>query len=434
MTTAQLTAGRGGRTGGRGRGAGRGTGRGNRHRTQFFGKNKELGVFETADERVKSGHGQNQFDDTLKNLSSYAAEKLSTKEGKTSIRDLLRDMTPFVQETPKKPTKIKIGLTADYDTFEKAAYLKEVDVQAHQMEAFKQGETTMWSVIWGQCSAKMHTQIEGLDDYEDMKTASNILKLLNAIKIIAYKFDHHRQQEISVTGVIEDLFSFRQGKQTLDVYHKNFKSRCDVIEQFGGSFGAHPIVTVRNMNESKKDGETLLTTKTLHEGLMAGTISYRDYYEQMEKAIESSKAALFLTHADNKYDPLLLELHNQYATGSNKYPATVDLAYNRMVTYKLPNSNRRDRRTEGANPNTDQLAFVQAGARDQNEFPDVLCYRCQNMGHYSSSCTTTPTTENTTTDSISAIIIRDPPVLDRDPDLCFYNSATASVAYADEIG
>jgi hypothetical protein len=206
-----------------------------------------LGVFETADERVKSGHGQNQFDDTLKTLSSYSAEKLSTKEGKTSIRDLLRDMTPFVQTAPTKPSKIIVaGVQGDYDTFEKAAYLKELDTHALLLESFRQGETTMWSVIWGQCSTKMQTQIEATDDYEDIKTKSNILELLKAIKIVAYKFDHHRQQEISVTGVIEDLFSYRQDKQTIDVYHKNFKSRCDVIEQFGGSLGAHPIVIARN--------------------------------------------------------------------------------------------------------------------------------------------------------------------------------------------
>jgi hypothetical protein len=68
----------------------------------------------------------------------------------------------------------------------------------------------------------------------------------------------------------------------------------------------------------------------LHNGLMDGTIPYRTYYETQEKAEESSKAALFLQHANKKKcKPLMTtDLHNQYSTGSDKYPLMVDKAYN----------------------------------------------------------------------------------------------------------
>ena len=65
--------------------------------------NKDLGVFETADERIARGQGQNQFVDTMKTLTSYAARKLDTKEGKTDIRDVLRDMKAFAPEEPVRP-------------------------------------------------------------------------------------------------------------------------------------------------------------------------------------------------------------------------------------------------------------------------------------------------------------------------------------------
>jgi hypothetical protein len=93
MSSAQVTTGRAPRNAGRERGKS----------TKFAGTIKALGVFETYDERVSAGRSQNQFIDTLDTLGTYAAEKLGTKEGKTNIRNLLRDMVPFLQVPPIKP-------------------------------------------------------------------------------------------------------------------------------------------------------------------------------------------------------------------------------------------------------------------------------------------------------------------------------------------
>jgi hypothetical protein len=83
-----------------------------------------LGVFETADERARMGRGQNQFVETMKTLTSYAAEKLSTKEGKTNIRNLLRDMVPFDPEKAK-PVRPSIQADGSYDIFETAHFKTE---------------------------------------------------------------------------------------------------------------------------------------------------------------------------------------------------------------------------------------------------------------------------------------------------------------------
>jgi hypothetical protein len=333
-------------------------------------------------------------------------------------------MTPFVQVPPVKPIRIKVEtVLQDLDIFESTAYFNAVSDQKRKQDAFDQGSTTMWSVIWNQSSTNMHTELEALDDFVTYEESYDILKLLKAIKIISYKFDRHRQLEMSIQTALERLSSYYQTTENLDDYFKSFKSRCDVIEQFGGYIGVHPIVIVRDMNQDiandKSDlKKTKLTKETLHEGLMDGTIPYKTYYEAMKRTTESYKASLFLKHSTG-YQSLLTELHNQYTQNINNYPATVSLAYTRLVTYLVPGANRERARTGSrTGPNREaQLSFSQSGNPDQNEYPDIKCYKCNRMGHYSSSCTTPVTEDTAPADTISALITRD-------PNLCFSNSAT----------
>jgi hypothetical protein len=240
MSSTQVTTGRAPRNAGRERGKS----------TKFAGTNKALGVFETYGERVSAGRSQNQFIDTLDTLGTYAAEKLGTKEGKTNIRNLLRDMVPFLQVPPIKPIQIKVEeVLQSLDVFETTAYFSEVSDQKRKQDAFNQGSTTMWSVIWNQSSTKMHTELEALDDFVTYEKDYDILELLKAIKIISYKFDHHRQLETSITTALEKLLNYYQDRENLDDYFKSFKSRCEVIEQFGGSIGAATPYCYRTFHE-----------------------------------------------------------------------------------------------------------------------------------------------------------------------------------------
>jgi hypothetical protein len=177
MAVSKLTAGRAGHNGG----AGRGAGRGNRKKKQFFGRRKELGVFETADERARTGQGQNQFVETLETLTSYAAIYLPPSEGKANIRNLLRNMTPFIPQKPKKPTKSEEGT---YDPIDLLLYAMDSKTYRKEIMAFQEGETHMWSVIWGQSSFRMQFEVEATNEYKDIMEKSDILALLMVIKNI----------------------------------------------------------------------------------------------------------------------------------------------------------------------------------------------------------------------------------------------------------
>jgi hypothetical protein len=140
-----------------------------------------LGVFETADERARTGQDQNQFDETLKTLISYAAINLPPSEGKANIRNLLRNMTPFIPQKPKRPTKSEEGI---YDPIDLLLYTMDLKTYHKEIIAFQEGETHMWSVIWGQSSFRMQFEVEATDEFKDIIEKLDILALLMVIKNI----------------------------------------------------------------------------------------------------------------------------------------------------------------------------------------------------------------------------------------------------------
>lgn len=156
MSNPQLTANWAGRN------RGQGAGRGNNQRSQFWGIHKTLGVFETADEWTKSGQSQNQFVNTLKTLSRYAAENIGFREGKVEIRDLLCDLTPFSPKVPTKPEKTTAteAVPAAYDPIDIHEYTKAAKEYKTLTGGFRLvGQATMCYVIWGQSSSKMQSNI-----------------------------------------------------------------------------------------------------------------------------------------------------------------------------------------------------------------------------------------------------------------------------------
>jgi hypothetical protein len=419
----QATIGRGG-----GRGGGRTTNtRGGQQRnrttaTKFQGQNKELGVFETADERIFRGRGQNQFVETMKTLQSYAARTLDTKEGKTDIRDVLRDMNAYDPEAPEAPTADET--TGRYDEIELDTYRFDVSEYKRNMKAFKEGQTTMWAVIIGQTSKKMLSELEATKNYKDALESSDILALLKGIKIVSYKFDGHRHKPSTLLDASRELLNYKQGDQHIDDYYKEFKSRCDVIEQYGGTVGDYPTVIASCISKDK-------TVAELIDGLADGTITPEQYATAKAEAVEIIKAALFLQQSHKTYDPLRIELQNKYSQGKDDYPTTTEAAYNRLVTYVVSvdpasDGNRR-RRPERATTTTDeQLAFVQQGqAADpaHNSHPDILCYNCQRFGHYSNECPL-PDARQGTQESVSTLLEQE----NDGPDLCFCNHKSRSTS------
>ena len=45
----------------------------------------------------------------------------------------------------------------------------------------------LYSLVWGQCTDIMHQKLEAFKDFDDISSAGNGIRLLEAIKILTYK-------------------------------------------------------------------------------------------------------------------------------------------------------------------------------------------------------------------------------------------------------
>ena len=120
------------------------------------------------------------------------------------------------------------------------------------------------------------------------------------------------------------------------------------------------------------------------------------------RAKQKHHAVNFVLGSDpSRYNLLIVDLANTYTFGTDKYPCSLTEAYNLLVNYKRPghpkpyNVHQKAKTpttpvvpevTEEANgvTETPDLSFVQSG--ENNPLPQVLCYNCQQYGHYAHSC------------------------------------------------
>jgi hypothetical protein len=103
-----------------------------------------------------------------------------------------------------------------------------------------------------------------------------------------------------------------------------------------------------------------------------------------QKGQDEYMAVALLLSADRKrYGQLIEDLENDFLTWTNNFPQTQVETHDLLIHWKQdPKNLMRVLCT-----NNDGLAFANVGGLDkEKDLPDIKCYNCQKLGHYSSSC------------------------------------------------
>ena len=137
----------------------------------FKGSVKELNghVFQCYGETSN----KNQFNRTVEELDGYIGINLKHSE---DIKKMVKKMTDMVITVPTdlKSTATKTELKIWDKTV--GSYVKRIDL-------YIENKSTLYSVLWGQCSDTMKAKIKALENFEKMSEHSNSLtSLLKEIK------------------------------------------------------------------------------------------------------------------------------------------------------------------------------------------------------------------------------------------------------------
>jgi Zinc knuckle len=343
-------------------------------RSTFKGNTLDMNghVFECHEERGD----RTQFPKTLEVLGEYAAKNLKHPEDLKSIFE--ENMTaPKIEEPPDLP--------ATPTKRQEVIWEASLKSYSRRVEELRSNLTTLYAVIWGQCSEAMRTKIRALDNYNVESHANNCTWLLNEIKGVTHQFDTKRNIFLSLLDARIAYYTCKQlAHQTNAEYLEIFRSNVEVLEYYKANIGESYLLI---------DNPTGRLTTAERTALARGR----------------TIAIAFIRGSDQRrYSTLLSDLANQKTRGNDQYPTDLTAAYSMLVNYHAPGPTRTHQQhpttvPTTAAPDTSAYTFAQATrpststggststaasttGSDGVLHAGITCFNCQASGHYANSC------------------------------------------------
>ena len=184
----------------------------------------------------------------------------------------------FTVPTDPKSTATKTELKIWDKTVE--SYVKRIDLYA-------ENKSTLYSVLWGQCTDTMKTKIKALANFKTMSEHSNSLTLLKEIKGISYRFESRDNIYMSMDDAKALFYTNKQSHDESNAnYLTKFKDMCEVIKHYGGSLCDDKAMIKEELanliaqdpsklkKEEKEDYRRLRENRFLDKILLTYTINY----------------------------------------------------------------------------------------------------------------------------------------------------------------
>ena len=269
---------------------------------------RDIQMFKDLSERPKLG----QFRRALEDLKRHASNKHS------DVYYMLDRCLFENLETPTLPKPVLEDILKDIPD-EQSKY-KDIFLEAeleHWMETknnLDSALTSLYGEVWSRCSSILRFKLETSEGYKSAEKRYDVARLLREIKVFSMKFSTLVSPYVSLDEAYRNLCLYRQKPyESLDTYMDNFNDLMEVIEYNGGNemmnpIGYAPLLVEYERSKDKDNAQS------------------DEYYA--EKAKNRMIAVMFLLRSDRKqYGHLLNTLRNDFASGNDLYPHTLNEAY-----------------------------------------------------------------------------------------------------------
>lgn len=322
----------------------------------FSGDHEDLhGFVYTYDSHARA----NQYDKTTERVAQWVKKELSFN------MDIYNSMMKL-EEPSTNDWKPKLPENAD--ATDRAFFSEEIKEYMLRKRTYANNRSKMYTIVLGQCSDPMKAKLEGQEDWEEINTEHNLVKLLKNIKVWMLNQQGSKSPVVAAYSSIIALTRVRQNRhESLMDYRKRFIAASQVLEHIEVDLGTSLKKIVGKTLQS--DGVTTRESATNSQLKAAET-----------KVLNRLLAVAFISGADRaRYQEIEADLENQYLKGIDQYPVDVTGAYNRLMEWtKMDNTK--------VAPYNDGISFPQgaepAFKKHGNSKQDDRCFKCGKLGHH----------------------------------------------------
>ena len=309
------------------------------------------------------------FTETTKKLASYAGQTYKEPQ------DIRRAIEDVVEIAINMPT-VRANITDT--TLQGKLYDKCIKIWSKRESLYRQNKAAMFSIVLGQCTEAMKSNLESESTYETIANNSDVIELLKLIRNVEFSYDSKRYPYLAMYTAMKGVYgNYQKNYTNFDAYLESFQNLVSVVEHCGGNFAVHPNLIDYVL---KNKGVTL-----------PGDATERKNAEEESK--EAYLAMAFLNGLNKyKYQDLMDELSNAYLTGRDEYSKNIVDTYNLVTNWKNKKNMNRIKYNDGVNFNTidengDDPEYINANRgilRTKKGYP-VKCFHCGD-NHFKSDC------------------------------------------------
>ena len=270
------------------------------------------------------------------------AEKAGRKLG-DEIYQLMKYGKETIFEEPTEPVgdRLTYGQQKKYE-LEYRAYMEE-------MRQYKKSKGKLFRIIAGQCVPVLRTRIENMPDFKGLEEKQDVMGLMELIEGLVYNTGKGEYPYWTMSTNMRRVTEMRQGdKESLEAFAVRFMAQVENSEKVSGKWIPSNLKGKRS--------------------------------EEQEEGRNKLLACLFLGGCNrDQYKGVVDELYHDFGKGNNRYPDDIT-----GVTELLNGRRGGSRAKDQEDDRHDGLVTSFA----QMDIKSVVCYRCQEMGHYARDCPT----------------------------------------------
>lgn len=300
----------------------------------------------------------------------------STFKDPRDIIEAMRHLAPPSTLSPPPPPAPKDPAKPDIFELAMVAYKYQYEDYHKRSSQYTADQAKAWAIIYGQCTAALRTQLEGVSTFQTCRDTYNFIDLLTMIECLCSRLGEKQHGYYAVAGTFRALCMYYQpdGMSNDDDYYHHFQSMVRVITKFAGDDALGHLPTL-----STKELTAICTANGTH----VSTASNAEKSEAAATTREKFCAALMLSGSNVKrYKNLKNDLANSFALGNDNYPGTMmagvlDLLNNYNPPAPPTCSNAPGNNASRTETIEEQAMFAQNDSTD----PSVICRDCNQPGH-----------------------------------------------------